>query len=74
MKGLVQGGEVAIDLVSGRQMRESVSQDGSVFRERQKFNAVKGIEQRGAELIGGTELSGPGGTELFEAEAVETGP
>ena len=52
VQGLVQGGEIAVDFVSAWQMGEGVGQDGSVFRERQEFDGVKGFEQGRAELVG----------------------
>ena len=73
MEGLMQGGEVAIDFASRRQVGESVGQNGSVLGESQKFDGVKCFEQRRAELIGGTELRGPGGAVLFKGKAVQAG-
>jgi len=73
VKGLVQGREVLIDLVAGRQMGEGVLEEGLVLREGEGFDGDEGVEQRGAETAEGPELGGPGVTELFVVEVVVVG-
>ncbi len=70
---LMEGGKATIDFAPRRQMREGVVKEGRVFRKGEKFNFMECLEQGRPELIGGTELGGPGGAVFFKGKMIETG-
>ena len=65
----MERGEVLVDIVAAGQMGEGIIEQGTVFGQSEGFDVPEGLEQRGAESVGGTELCGQAGTELFVGEA-----
>jgi len=69
VEGLVERGEVLVDIVAAGQMVEGIVEQGTVFGQSEGFDVAEGLAQRGAESAGGAELGGQAGTELFVGEA-----
>jgi hypothetical protein len=61
----MEGWEVPVDFIAGRQMGESVIEEGVVFRRGEGFDVAEGLAERSTEGGGRTQQCGQAGTELF---------
>jgi hypothetical protein len=68
VKGLVEGMQVPVDFVTGRQVGKGVIEKGSVLRRGEGFDVEEGLEERRAESAGGAKQGAQPGAEVFVGE------